>query len=68
MDVCKYMVHLRHGGTLNSRRATSPLVRLVAPDPPGCSALKLGWNRAKSYCHLNGAQSYSLALHGLLQV
>ncbi|GFU66487.1 uncharacterized protein TNCV_3807301 [Trichonephila clavipes] len=41
MDVCKCFVPLRHGGTLNSRRAASPLVRLVAaderweaPDPP----------------------------------
>ncbi|GFW46072.1 hypothetical protein TNCV_3276891 [Trichonephila clavipes] len=25
--------------------------------PPGCSPSKLGWNRAKSYCHLHGAQS-----------
>ncbi|GFX66405.1 hypothetical protein TNCV_343791 [Trichonephila clavipes] len=29
MDVCKSIVPLRHGGTLNSRQATSPLVRLV---------------------------------------
>ncbi|GFX97301.1 CCHC-type domain-containing protein [Trichonephila clavipes] len=29
MDVCKCIVHLRHGGTLNSRRAASPLVRWV---------------------------------------
>ncbi|GFV83757.1 putative transposase [Trichonephila clavipes] len=42
MNVCKCIVPLRHGGTLNSRRATSPLVRLVdreerweAPDPQG---------------------------------
>ncbi|GFW49463.1 hypothetical protein TNCV_3059701 [Trichonephila clavipes] len=37
----KRKVHL---GTLNSRRAASPLVRLVkAPDPlPGCSPSKLG--------------------------
>ncbi|GFV46194.1 uncharacterized protein TNCV_2390741 [Trichonephila clavipes] len=50
-----------HGGTVNSRRATSPFVRLVAgderwdtPDPPS----KLRWNRAKSYCQLYGAQGY----------
>ncbi|GFU05430.1 uncharacterized protein TNCV_3290811 [Trichonephila clavipes] len=30
MDVCKCIVPSRHGGTLNSRRAASPLVRLVA--------------------------------------
>ncbi|GFW85823.1 uncharacterized protein TNCV_854721 [Trichonephila clavipes] len=29
MDVCKCIVPLRHGGTLNSRPAASPLVRLV---------------------------------------
>ncbi|GFV97846.1 uncharacterized protein TNCV_2021611 [Trichonephila clavipes] len=29
MDVCKCIVPSRHGGTLNSRRAVSPLVRLV---------------------------------------
>ncbi|GFY09124.1 hypothetical protein TNCV_4663151 [Trichonephila clavipes] len=49
MDVCKCIVPLRYGGTLNSRQATSPLVRLVegeerweASDPPGCSPSKLG--------------------------
>ncbi|GFW15078.1 uncharacterized protein TNCV_172251 [Trichonephila clavipes] len=41
MDVCKCVVPFRHGGTLNSCRAASPLVRLVegeerreAPDHP----------------------------------
>ncbi|GFU67775.1 uncharacterized protein TNCV_3134401 [Trichonephila clavipes] len=29
MDVCKCIVPSWHGGTLNSRRAASPLVRLV---------------------------------------
>ncbi|GFS88508.1 uncharacterized protein TNCV_1461451 [Trichonephila clavipes] len=29
MDVCKCIVPSQHGGTLNSRRAVSPLVRLV---------------------------------------
>ncbi|GFV77567.1 uncharacterized protein TNCV_1070961 [Trichonephila clavipes] len=65
MDVCKCIVPLLRGGTLNSRRAASPLVRLMegkkrweAPDPPGCSPSKLGGNRAKSFCHLYGAQSY----------
>ncbi|GFW96183.1 transposable element Tcb1 transposase [Trichonephila clavipes] len=49
MDVCKCTVSSRHGGTLNSRRAASPLVRLVAGNkrweapnpPPGCSPSKL---------------------------
>ncbi|GFU28510.1 hypothetical protein TNCV_1410461 [Trichonephila clavipes] len=53
-------------GTLNSRRAISPLVRLVAGDErweapvlhPGCSLSKFEWNRAKSYCHLYVAQGY----------
>ncbi|GFT15106.1 uncharacterized protein TNCV_4316771 [Trichonephila clavipes] len=41
MDVCKSIVPLQHGGTLNYRRAASPLVRLAegedrweAPDFP----------------------------------
>ncbi|GFX04069.1 hypothetical protein TNCV_3972181 [Trichonephila clavipes] len=52
MDVCKCMLSLRHGGTLNSRRTASPQVRLVkgerewweAPDPqsPRSSSSKLG--------------------------
>ncbi|GFX21789.1 uncharacterized protein TNCV_2310681 [Trichonephila clavipes] len=29
MDVCKFIVPLWHGGTLNIRRAASPLVRLL---------------------------------------
>ncbi|GFV59833.1 hypothetical protein TNCV_4739611 [Trichonephila clavipes] len=59
MDVCKCIVPLLQGGTLNSRRAASPLVRLVAEDerweaPHPCP----GWNRAKSYCTLYGGQDY----------
>ncbi|GFX07185.1 prolyl endopeptidase [Trichonephila clavipes] len=50
MDGCKCTVPSQQGYTLNSLRATSPLVRLVAgderwedPDPsPGCSPSKLG--------------------------
>ncbi|GFX72175.1 uncharacterized protein TNCV_1954511 [Trichonephila clavipes] len=49
MDVCKCIVPARHGGTLNSRRVTSPLVRLVegeerweAFDHPQ-SVLPLNW-------------------------
>ncbi|PRD27174.1 UNVERIFIED_CONTAM: hypothetical protein NCL1_36120 [Trichonephila clavipes] len=41
MNVCKCLVPSRHGGTLNSRQAASPLVKLVegeerweAPDHP----------------------------------
>ncbi|GFV13120.1 uncharacterized protein TNCV_4070601 [Trichonephila clavipes] len=65
MVVCKCIVPMRHGGTLNSRRVASPLVWLVdgverweAPDHPQVFSLKLGWKRAKSYCHLYGAQRY----------
>ncbi|GFV85427.1 hypothetical protein TNCV_3772511 [Trichonephila clavipes] len=38
MDICECIVSSRHGGTLNSRRAASPLVRLVEREdrfPPG---------------------------------
>ncbi|GFY35299.1 uncharacterized protein TNCV_796551 [Trichonephila clavipes] len=57
MDVCKCAVPLRHGGTLNSRRAASPRVRLVEGiertlTTRRCPPSKLGWKRAKSYCHL----------------
>ncbi|GFU85012.1 uncharacterized protein TNCV_1552761 [Trichonephila clavipes] len=53
MDVCNFIVPLWHAGTLNSRRAASPLVKLVegeerceAPDPhhPENSPSKLEWN------------------------
>ncbi|GFV68674.1 uncharacterized protein TNCV_3001331 [Trichonephila clavipes] len=38
MNVCKCIVLLRHGGTLNSRRAAGPLVRLVEGEEsqPAC--------------------------------
>ncbi|GFW70326.1 uncharacterized protein TNCV_5131521 [Trichonephila clavipes] len=49
MDVCKCIVPSQHEGTLNSRRAVSPLVWLVegeerwkAPDHPWVSSLKIG--------------------------
>ncbi|GFW45466.1 uncharacterized protein TNCV_3244061 [Trichonephila clavipes] len=49
MDVCKYIVPLRHGGTLNSRQAASPLVWLMegverweAPNHPQVYSLKIG--------------------------
>ncbi|GFX83567.1 hypothetical protein TNCV_325161 [Trichonephila clavipes] len=49
---CKCIVPLRHGSTINSLQAVSPLARLVdgeerweTPDPlPRCSPSKLGWN------------------------
>ncbi|GFW74463.1 hypothetical protein TNCV_2413621 [Trichonephila clavipes] len=57
INVCRCIVPSWHRGTLNSRRAASPLATLVegeerweAFDPPECSPSKL--NRAKSYCHL----------------
>ncbi|GFW29880.1 hypothetical protein TNCV_3937471 [Trichonephila clavipes] len=65
MDVCKCIVPSRHEVTLNSRRATSPLVRLLegeerweVPDNLQVSASKSGWKRAKTCCHLYGTQSY----------
>ncbi|GFU79514.1 uncharacterized protein TNCV_2915741 [Trichonephila clavipes] len=60
MDVCKCIVPARHGGTLNSRRAASPFVRLAegeerweASDHPQ-SVLPLNWggiepNRTVTY-------------------
>ncbi|GFT30493.1 uncharacterized protein TNCV_2377751 [Trichonephila clavipes] len=64
MDVCKCILPSQHGGTLNSRRAAKPLVRLVegeerweAPDHShGFLPLNWGWNLEKTYCHLHGAQ------------
>ncbi|GFX28295.1 hypothetical protein TNCV_1125491 [Trichonephila clavipes] len=35
MDVCKCIVPTCHGGTLNSRRAASPLVRFVEGEESG---------------------------------
>ncbi|GFW91660.1 uncharacterized protein TNCV_4500791 [Trichonephila clavipes] len=49
MDVCKCIGPTRHGGTLNSRRAASPLVRLVEGEQrweafgPPQSVLPLNW-------------------------
>ncbi|GFU65790.1 hypothetical protein TNCV_5059241 [Trichonephila clavipes] len=67
-DVCKRIVPLRQGGTLNSHRDASALVWLgegeekweASDNPPECSPSKLGWDRerAKSYCHLYGGQSH----------
>ncbi|GFX26537.1 hypothetical protein TNCV_4535491 [Trichonephila clavipes] len=46
MDVCKLILPLQDGGTLNSRRAASPLVKLeekwVAPTTPRVSSLRVG--------------------------
>ncbi|GFU29149.1 uncharacterized protein TNCV_4837411 [Trichonephila clavipes] len=48
MDVCKCIVPARHGGTLNSRRTASPLVRwwkgkeMEAPEHPRVFSLKIG--------------------------
>ncbi|GFW73436.1 hypothetical protein TNCV_2801001 [Trichonephila clavipes] len=54
MYTCKFIVPLRHGGNINSRRAASPLQRLVEgvervedPGQPRCPSLKLGWKRAQ---------------------
>ncbi|GFU72543.1 hypothetical protein TNCV_22251 [Trichonephila clavipes] len=65
-DVCKSIVPLRHGDTLNSHRAAGPLVRLVegeerweVADHLRMFSLKIPGNKAKLYCHLHDAQSYS---------
>ncbi|GFU48573.1 hypothetical protein TNCV_1439471 [Trichonephila clavipes] len=66
MDICKCIVLLRHGVTINSSLAASPLTWLLdgkerweaLEPPPGCSPSKLGWNQAKSYCHLYGSQGH----------
>ncbi|GFW80669.1 transposable element Tcb2 transposase [Trichonephila clavipes] len=57
MDVCKCILPSRHGGTINSCRAASPLVwwwkgeRGESPlTTPRCPPSKLGWKRAKLYC------------------
>ncbi|GFV04663.1 hypothetical protein TNCV_295401 [Trichonephila clavipes] len=54
MDVCKCIVHSRHGVTLNSRRGARPLVRLAKEEErceslntPGCSSSKLGLEPSK---------------------
>ncbi|GFW96252.1 uncharacterized protein TNCV_572231 [Trichonephila clavipes] len=43
MDVCKCIVLLRHGGTLNRHRAASPLVRLVEGPRTPQGFLPLNW-------------------------
>ncbi|GFV28817.1 uncharacterized protein TNCV_3987661 [Trichonephila clavipes] len=58
MDVCKCIVPLRHEGTLYSRLAASLFVKLVEGEERSVFSLKIGRNRAKSYCHQNGTQSY----------
>ncbi|GFT33971.1 hypothetical protein TNCV_4384321 [Trichonephila clavipes] len=55
----------KHAGTLNTRRAASPLAVVGGRErevggpwpPPGFSPSNLGWNRENSYCHLHGAHS-----------
>ncbi|GFX13100.1 uncharacterized protein TNCV_2357561 [Trichonephila clavipes] len=64
-DVCKCILPSRHEGTLNSRRAASPLVKLVegeemweAPDHlQGVLPQNWGGTERKPHCHLQGAQS-----------
>ncbi|GFV76801.1 hypothetical protein TNCV_4730211 [Trichonephila clavipes] len=65
MGLCQCIVLLRLGGTLTGRRAASSLVRLVekeerwnVPDSTRVHSLKI---ELETYCHLYGAQSYSLA-------
>ncbi|GFX99195.1 hypothetical protein TNCV_2493761 [Trichonephila clavipes] len=62
MDVCKCIMPVRHGCPLSIQQNESSLNRLVVEVEewgtlkPGCSS-KLGWNGAKSYCHLHCAQN-----------
>ncbi|GFX19112.1 uncharacterized protein TNCV_3012561 [Trichonephila clavipes] len=62
MDICKCIVPLRHGDTVNSSRVASPLVRLVEGEEmwEASDHLQsvLPQHLAKTYCHLYGAQSY----------
>ncbi|GFW73770.1 uncharacterized protein TNCV_1542241 [Trichonephila clavipes] len=58
MDVCKYVVTSRYRGTLNSRRAAGPLVRLVEgeersepPDHPRVFSLKI-WGETEQNRHI----------------
>ncbi|GFV15218.1 uncharacterized protein TNCV_4650501 [Trichonephila clavipes] len=64
MDVCKCIVPSRHRGTLNSRRAACPFMKLVeeeerreAPDHPQ-GVLPLNWGETELnrsvFCHLYG--------------
>ncbi|GFV43130.1 uncharacterized protein TNCV_1410271 [Trichonephila clavipes] len=60
MDVSKCKVPSRHGVTLNSRRAASPLVRLVegeerweAPDHPQC-VLPQNWGGTEQNRSITG--------------
>ncbi|GFX11056.1 c-myc promoter-binding protein [Trichonephila clavipes] len=65
MDVCKCKVPVHDLGELKIS-VESPLVWLVVgeykwetPDhQPGCSPSKLGWNLAKSYCHLHDIKGF----------
>ncbi|GFW97147.1 hypothetical protein TNCV_631521 [Trichonephila clavipes] len=73
MEVYKYIVSLRHMGTLNSRRASSPLVkseeeeeRWEALITSMVFPLKIEWKRAKSYFHLYGSESYDWRTSGPL--
>ncbi|GFT54728.1 hypothetical protein TNCV_5001101 [Trichonephila clavipes] len=51
MDVCKCKVPLRHEGTLNSRRAASPLVWLVeAEERWEVLGHTLNWGETEQNC------------------
>ncbi|GFT11688.1 hypothetical protein TNCV_264761 [Trichonephila clavipes] len=47
MDVCKCIVPSQHGGTINGRRATSPLERLVKGEKRW-EAPGIGYNRVEN--------------------
>ncbi|GFX11229.1 uncharacterized protein TNCV_1893701 [Trichonephila clavipes] len=66
MDVCKCIVPLRHGCTLNSRRAANPLVRLVEErwevSDPSQGVLPLNWGGTEPQILLSPAWCSKLRL------
>ncbi|GFW66210.1 uncharacterized protein TNCV_1711091 [Trichonephila clavipes] len=62
IEVCKSIIPVRHGVTLNIRR-TNPRERLMEKrdrrpcSPPRSPPSKLWQNEAKLYCHLHGTQT-----------
>ncbi|GFX95615.1 hypothetical protein TNCV_4826291 [Trichonephila clavipes] len=51
MDVCKWKVSLRQGGTINSRQVASPLVRLVEEKESGRDSLVAKVTDSCPACH-----------------
>ncbi|GFU68338.1 hypothetical protein TNCV_1534581 [Trichonephila clavipes] len=62
-------------GYLNSHRVASLLMWFVeevemweAPDYPQVSSVKLGWKRAKSYCHMTALHCPNTECHGKTEI